>query len=299
MPFGTTRRWRALAVIGCSTAVGAAAIGIAPALSQAPSPPVNDAYLQSLRLNDPGTKLNRTATLEDKRDTSAATVQADIFNPPQSGGPAETTVCAGAQYGKTVWYDFYPDADGLVRIRTSGFDNVITVYRFDRSSLVPDVASRQCTHQSSFPSEELLAQVKGGEAYTIQVGGVNGAGGALDFLFDYIPNPPHRLSADATLKAQATSNGIKVLGLSVSAPRGARVRVRCSRGCPTQAKTARSVSFSRLRGTQLSAGAKLQIFVTEPKAIGALIQYDIKRGNFGKTTSCLEPGSLKPQRSCH
>jgi hypothetical protein len=275
------------------------AVGGASAPAQAPTPPINDNYLQSLELNKPGTKLNRTDTLVDNRDTSAATVQADIFNPPNHGGPAEVTSCAGAQYGKTIWYDFYPDAGGVVRLRTAGFDNVIAVYSFDPHTLLPDLAHSQCIHQSSAPAEELLASVTGGGAYTVQIGGVNNAGGPLQVQFDYIPNPPHRLSADATLKARALSNGIQVISLSVSAPRGTRVEARCSRGCHSQVQEAKTVSFPRLRGARLTAGSKLQIYVTAPHSIGAYIQYQIKPGNFVKTARCLSPGSRKPRTSCH
>ena len=68
------------------------------------------------------------------RNTAAATVQSDIFTPPQSGGPAEVTGCNGVSEGKTIWYDFYPDANGLVRIRTSAeFATVMAVMPFDPS----------------------------------------------------------------------------------------------------------------------------------------------------------------------
>ena len=58
--------------------------------------------LDSLRLNDPGSRLERRDTLRDVRDTTNATVQSDVFSPPQSGGPAERTDCKGTSFGKTV-----------------------------------------------------------------------------------------------------------------------------------------------------------------------------------------------------
>jgi hypothetical protein len=281
-----------LAIVGlCVTA--------APA--QAPAPPINDNYLSSLELNRAGTKLNSTNTLVDNRDTTNATTQADVFNPPSSGGPAEPTTCQGVSYGKTVWYDFYPDRDGTVRLRTAGFDNVISLYTFDRKTLVPDVANRQCIHQSSAPAEELLASVKAGGAYTIQIGGVNGAGGPLQFEFDFVAAPPRQLSADATLKALAISGGVKILDLSAQVPGNSRVQVRCSRGCHTPVKhigRPRTIHFPSLDGTVLHAGSKLRIFVTAPHAIGTVIQYNIASGNFTKVTRCVEPGSLKPRTSC-
>lgn len=288
--------------------VAAVTVGLAvPGAAAAPATaPINDDYLLSLELNGPGTKLNSTATLKDVRDTTGATVQGNIFDPcgqsscPQ--GPAEVTTCGGVTFGNTIWYDFYPQANGQVSIRTSGFDNVITLYRFDTRTLVPDSAGRLCAHQSGFPSEQLVAPVKRGVAYTIQVGGVNATGGLLQFLFDYFISPPHRLSAQSSLTATDSGTGVKVLGLSVSTARAARVEVDCGRYCRRQSKSGSAVeSFSRLNGIHMPAGSKLQIRVTAHNSIGVFIQYDIVGGTsvFTKLTRCTEPGSRTPRRKCH
>lgn len=276
--------------------LGFFAVSAAPA--SGPNAPVNDNYIDSLELNRPGTRLNRTDTLRAIPNTANATTQSDIFKPPASGGPPEITTCRGVSYGKTVWYDFYPDSDGNVRIRTAGFDNVITLYRFDRHTLLP--LSHQCAHQGTFPSEELDASIKQGLAYTIQVGGVNGAGGPLQFLFDYFVPPPHRLTADSTLKARALSNGIQLLALSVSSARTTHVAVDCGRFCAPQSKFGKSVeSFPALNGINMPAGSQLHIRVTAPHSIGVYIQYNIVAGNFTKVTRCTEPGSRKPRTKCH
>ena len=222
-------------------AIAAAAVfcGLcAAAYAQAPPAPVNDHYLQSLRLNDPGRQLERTDTLRDVRDTTSATVQGDLFNPPQSGGPGEPTQCQGVSYGKTVWYDFYPDVSGLARIRASGFDAVISVVPFNRSSAQPRLGSLLCSNASSSTTEEFLVRVAKGDAYSIQLGGVNNAGGSLEFLFDFLADTdadgvlddvdrckrldgpesrsgcPIRLKGEATLRASPTAGGIELVGLS-------------------------------------------------------------------------------------
>ena len=264
----------------------------APALAA----PINDDYLSSLRLNNPGTKLNRTDTLRDLRDTTGATVQTNILSP-MPGGPAEPTACQGVNYGATVWYDFHPDASGLVRLRTSGYDNVISLIPFDLNTLLPDLTARRCVPNLSAMTQELDAPVLAGKHYTVQIGGVNGATGMLEFLFDFVPQVA-RISADATLIAQALPTGIRVKSLAVNAPRGTRVEVRCTRGCRPQAKAAKTVSFPALGGTRLAAGAKLEIFVTAPSAIGSYIEYRIRRGNFTKVSRCLEPGSRAPKVAC-
>src|SRR5918999_4844671 len=74
------------------------------------APPANDNYLQSLRLNEDGSRLERRQTLTDSQNTAEATVQSDVFNPgpsgqPGSGGPPEPTTCQSSSYGRTVWYD--------------------------------------------------------------------------------------------------------------------------------------------------------------------------------------------------
>jgi hypothetical protein len=286
------------------------------------APPVNDNYLNSLRLNEPGSRLDRANTLVDRRSVAEATTQADIFAPPRSGGPAEPLICQGAAYGHTAWYDFHPDVTGLVRIRASGYDAVVSLFPFDRRTLVPDLTGGTCLNAAGGgATEELLTSVKADQPYTIQIGAVGDAAD-LTFQFDFLADTdgdgvldnvddcpklaargaakgcPPRLRADATLRAQPTTDGVVLLGLAVSAPRGARVRVQCSAGCRSQAKTARSVGFPKLAGTRLRAGSTLSIYVTRPGQIGTYVRYRIARGNFSKATRCLNPGSRTPRATC-
>jgi hypothetical protein len=287
----------------------------APPAGCANAAPCNDNYLSSLELNAPGTRLNRTSTMKDVRNTSTATVQPNIFSPCGQTtcplGPTETTTCGSVSYGKTVWYDLHPDIDGTLSVRTSGFDNVITVYRYNNdprsaSYLVPDSAHRDCVHQSGFPSEQLVAPVKKGASYTVQIGGVvsaqapTGAGGPLQILFDFFAKPPRRLSAQATLTARATSNGIQLVSLGVSTARAAKVAVDCGGFCRPISKSKHATEqFPELRGTSMPAGSALTIRVTAPHSIGVLIRYKVGRGSFNKQTFCTEPGSRKPRTKCH
>ena len=71
----------------------------------------------------------------DSVDTSKATTQPDIFKPSGSGtGPPEPTVCNGAVYGKTIWYDFVPRVSGdlLVQAVGTGFNPVIALLPYRR-----------------------------------------------------------------------------------------------------------------------------------------------------------------------
>ena len=299
---------------------------VAPVVVDAapPGAPRNDDYLESLQLNAPGSRLERTNTLRDVQDTTKASVQGDVFVPQQSpGGPAEATTCesSGISYGKTVWYDFYPDVSGITRIRANGFNTVISVVPFNPRTAVPSFGQRQCINDSTSTTEELLARVVKGRAYTVQIGGVGDAGGNLEFLFDFLADTdgdgvlddidkcdrldgpaseagcPQRLRASVTLRARPLAGGIQLLGLSVKASRGSRVSVRCG-GCPPQAKRAKTVGFGRLRGRRLRAGTSLVIRVVRRNAIGTYFRYRITRGNFKKIERCLNPGSSKPRRRC-
>jgi hypothetical protein len=302
-------------------------IGLALALLALPAaasaaPPINDNYIDSIPINEPGSRLNRSDTLSDSRNTFEATVQGDVLNPPNSGGPPELTTCDGVSYGKTVWYDFYPDVTGVVGLRATGFDSVITVVPFSRQTTRPNFGRALCANASSGVTEEFgPVQVRGGRSYTVQIGGVNNAGGNLDFEFVFAPDPdldsvlgsddkcprikgtarrngcPLRLNAETVLRALPTAAGIELLGLAVSVNRRARIAVRC-RGCPRQVKRGRSARFPRLNGRDLPAGSKLEIRVTRKGAFGSYTAYRIQRGNFKKVTRCMNPGSRKLRRRC-
>jgi hypothetical protein len=306
--------------IGLCAVLTALAVSCAPtALAQAPQ---GDNYLDSLGLNAPGERLDRTNTLGDQRDTSNFTVQSDLFNPDQSGGPAEPTTCQGANVGKTVWYDVYPDVAGLVRLRASGYNTFLAMMPFNRRTFVPDLGARDCYNGSDSTTEEFFFPVSAGRSYTIQVGGVDSAGGNLEFLFDFLADTdgdgvldgddecrtlagpsgracPTRLNANATLRALPTSNGLEVVSLAVTAPRRSRVAVSCSRGCRQEVKRARStVNFRRIRGASLAAGSKIVIRVTRRRSFGVYIVYKIRPGNFQRVERCLNPGSRKPRKRC-
>ncbi len=268
-----------------------------PAACKAPSaPPINDNYLDSLNLNEPGKPLDRKDQLRDERNTAAATVQSDILSPPSHGGPAELTGCNGVSEGKTIWYDFYPDATGLIEIETSAaFGTVMALMPFDPKTLLPNYSERQCAVNEPTMAGKLLENVQAGKSYTVQIGGVEEAGGPLEVLFNYVV-APKRLQAEATLTAQPLAGGIRVVNLAVSAPKKARVEVRCTRGCHPQAKTARALGFPRLHGAVLPNGAALKIYVTAKNETGAYFEYKIGHANFTKIQRCLAPGSKKPER---
>jgi hypothetical protein len=295
----------------------------APATAVA-APPVNDDYLGSIPVNSPGTKLSRSV-VKDQRDTTEATTQSDLFSPTATGGGPENLSCGPIQFGKTVWYDFHPDQAGAVEIVTGGFPLAVDVYEY--AAQPPSItANLQCATGAD-AQDVIVPDVRKGHHYTIQIGGLDtGAGaasGMLAFQFQYFADTdrdgifdpldkcptqpgvagaggcPPELKATATLTATPSSGGIVVRSLKVAATRGARVNVRCRRGCSfNQAHTAKTVRFAALAGKALPAGSVLEIFVTKARSIGAYVRYDIVSGNFKRTDRCLKPGSKKPLKRC-
>jgi len=289
-----TLRSIVIAALATMVATGAAATVTAAAAGPEP-PPINDNYLSSLNLNNPHTKLNREDTLTDMRNTSAATVQSNILSP--QPGPAELTGCEGVSEGKTIWYDFFPNANGFMRVRTSAtFGTVMAVMPYNPTTLLPEDNQRVCAVNAPTKAGELFASVQAGKSYTVQVGGVNSAGGELEVLFDYFVQLKH-LQAETTLTAQPLPSGIKVVSLLVSAPTKARVEVRCTRGCSPQAATGKSVGFSHLHGAVLPNGSTLKIYATAKNEVGTYIEYRISHDRFKKAQRCLAPGTKKPE-SC-
>lgn len=289
-----------------------AVTAVAAAQTSGPPPPFNDNYLESYDLNNPRTgKLDSVHTLEAITDTTNATVQSNVFDPcpPLSscpGGPAEITTCDGVSYGNTIWYDFHPQADGSVQIRTSGFDNVIALYTYDPNAALPAPTLKSCVHQSGFPSETLFAKVKKKVAYTIQIGGVNDAHGPLEFLFDYFIPPPPRLTATPTVNWETSSAGLMLVTLQVATVRGTHVEVNCGDRCRPESKNvanfgSTTVDFPHLKGVVMPPGSKLQIRVSAPGSIGTLIQYTVVSGFVAPTKQvfCMEPGTRTPRTTCH
>lgn len=304
-------------------AVAATCAGVLPSAAAA-APPLNDNYLSSLPINRRGTVLTRQ-TVKDLRDTREATVQADLFTPPAAGGGAENINCKGSFYGKTVWYDFHPDSYGTAELQSAGYDGVIAVYEFDPNTSRP-VRVVACQNDAGV-TDDLFVAVERGHSYTVQIGGVAAgsgpASGDLQFTFqffgdrdrdgvldplDHCPGQagsrnesgcPPELRSTPKLVAMPTGSGIHVRSLTVSAPRGSRVALRCRRKCRLrEAHAAQTVSLRSVRGRSFAAGTVFEVSVTKPRSIGNLYRYVVTRGDFRRSDRCLPPGSRRPRVRC-
>jgi hypothetical protein len=100
------------------------------------------------------------------------------------------------------------------------------------------------------------------------------------------------------LVGQVTAKGTHVKLLTVQAPRGARVSVRChGRVCPYRRASARSrgvVKFRRLQRL-LPAGTVLELSVTKRGTIGKYTRFRIRRGHTpARVDRCLKSGAKRP-----
>jgi hypothetical protein len=132
--------------------------------------------------------------------------------------------------------------------------------------------------------------------------------------FDLPPNPPFDLPPATPptapefirpfpvvrIKGRLTASGARVTRLSVKAPAGTDVTVRCRRhGCPKRlsARTARTARPLRFRAFErkLRAGVRLIVTATRAGLIGKHVTIKIRRGRVPKRLDrCLEPGKTVP-----
>jgi PKD repeat protein len=103
------------------------------------------------------------------------------------------------------------------------------------------------------------------------------------------------------IRGRAAGSGVVVDLLTVRAPRGAAVLVRCSRqGCPRRRTLVRAVSATtpvRLRELErrYSPGAVLEVYVSLPGRIGKYVRFTSRSGHApGRADRCLGPGGTQP-----
>jgi hypothetical protein len=101
------------------------------------------------------------------------------------------------------------------------------------------------------------------------------------------------------IRGRTTPGGARITLLTVKAPRGARISLRCrGRSCPVKrwAHTTAVIHVLRFQRV-LAAGTRLTIRVTKPGRIGKYTQIVIRNGKAPtRRDRCLKPGSGKPRR---
>jgi PKD repeat protein len=147
-------------------------------------------------------------------------------------------------------------------------------------------------------------------AKTVRQRATDGAGGTAiaERTFTVAPAPKAKAgflspAPVVTLSGEILSSGMRVKRLTIRAPRGALVVVKCrGKGCGVDRRRKRvkrtTVGFKTYQRF-LRAGTKLEIFVRKANTIGDYTRYKVRAGKFPvRTDRCLPAGTAKPSKAC-
>ena len=298
-------RIRTPALLAC------AALAALPPAAVAQSDAPGDSYLGAIRLN-PGDPDKpdplRAEGASFSVDTSSYGTQADIFNPPSSGGIAEPNRCPPTRYGKTAWAWLYTPRWVRADVRASAaFDAVLAVMPFTKPRS-PKLSPRSgaCVNRSTSTTEDFGDDqpILAPGWYAVQTGGAEDAsgqptGGRLDATVK-LGEPP-RVTAQARASARRR-RGAAAVTVKVGAPQGARIAFACRRrSCrlPRERTVTRAGLRSYLSGRTVPNGARLELRVSRAGHIGAYFAWEVRNGRLGRVlTRCMEPASTRPRARC-
>ena len=312
------------------------------AMAQNPNLP-GDSYLGPLLFNEGDFDSPRAIGEGDVRgfdilDTNAYGLQADLFNPPDSGGPPEPNQCGNTPYGKTVWAMFRAHRWGRADIKAAGnFDQVIGLVPFrSPSQPTPVIEAGRCVDRISGINEDFgnNPPVVFPGWWAVQFGGAGDTGGRLQGTLEFLR--PARLSGDAILTWNGRRRGANVQ-LKATAPKGARIAFKCVKKRCGKLPKAREIrkfqAESILRPVQgdlltgdtdtrrlrevseddpairaarrfirkkfLRNGTRFEVRITAFGYIGNYYSWTVKNGAVGsKKKRCMEPDSKRPKRRC-
>ncbi len=213
---------------------------------------------------------------------------------------AQSAAAAARPAASFSWSPSLPRAGEKVQLLSSSTDlaSPINSYAWDLSGAGAFVAGGAVNSTSFSTPGKHLVQLRVGDA-----------GGASSLAAETIEVGPARLPLiqpfpSVRITATPTASGILLRKLSVRAPAGVRVTVRCAgRGCPlrslskiaTVGKTGLApVEFKRLQRL-LRAGVIIQVSAVEPGMIGKYTRLSIRRHKLPlRTDACLGPTGGKP-----
>jgi hypothetical protein len=117
------------------------------------------------------------------------------------------------------------------------------------------------------------------------------------------PGPTPRIGSPVENTFRTRGALTRVIRLRVrDVPRGGAVRVLCTgRGCPFRSRrfTGTRVNVGKAFKKRLRAGARIEVRITAPGAIGKVVRYKMRRGKAPRTTRlCLPPGATRPRARC-
>jgi hypothetical protein len=184
---------------------------------------------------------------------------------------------------------------------TDGEGRVVAhAWDLDGDGLFDDATGTSATHAFAGPGD-----------YTVGLQAVDDHGGvsAVTRTLSVLEPPPAMLSPFPVVRlfGSRTAAGLRVLDLSVRAPEGSSVEMRCGGpGCPRGRVAMRtdvpaglpaSTRVIRFRGVKrrLRSGAVLKLLVTKRGHIGKYTRFRIRRGKVpSRRDLCLAPGIERP-----
>lgn len=110
---------------------------------------------------------------------------------------------AANEGGKSVWWTFTPNADGLLSLNTasSDFDTLLAIYQGPYVNELTPVASNDDSAGNSYSA--LSQAVRSGLTYRIAVDGYAGAGGALELGYVFNPSAVFSLTVNPAVGGTA------------------------------------------------------------------------------------------------
>ena len=230
------------------------------------------------------------------------TVNAPPVNAPPTASFGYSPSPAGG--GTVYFFSTSSDPDGFIKSQAWDLDND---GQFDDGT--QSYASRSFTSPGRY-TVRLRVVDNGGASRDASADVIVGelgssltvvSGGAVAGLKLLSPFPIVRISG------VVRRAGIRVHLLTVDAPRGAKIRIRCRRrGCPVRrltrharvtenAHVSRLVKIKRFKGRFLRAGTVVQVFVTKPGTIGKYTRIRVRRGRLpARADRCMIPGAERP-----
>lgn len=137
----------------------------------------------------------RTIPYANRQGTVGATMEATEKQPSSVPQPTQPT-CPTSTIGSTVWYRYVaPTAQSLVAdTLTSQFDTILAIWS-DSTGAGAELTLQGCSDNFASKQSRIQFVTMAGTTYWFQVGGANGASGALNFKVTN--NPGHDQMAEA------------------------------------------------------------------------------------------------------
>jgi PKD repeat protein len=235
----------------------------------------------------PGNQIVRLEVVQSNGERDVAELSFRVNAPPRAG---------------FVWTPGTPVAGGAVQLYSTSVDaeGALTseAWDLDGDGAFDDAFGPSVTHTFSAGGYDVSLRVTDGDGVARTITR------RITVAAPILPAAPPLMKPFPTVRLVGVvlPKGARITLVEVrSAPRGARVTVRCTgRGCPFSSRR-RIAETGRVRLSNftrvLVAGARIEVFVRAPKVIGRYVAWRIRAGKRPvRTDRCLLPGASAPTR---